>query len=676
MRVRTHRNMMAAITVALLAWVATGHAMAQTATASPDAPSDVAGENAANDDTAKAANANFVPAIEFLPDDLAGLVRVPNLPKVCDAASQTLLGQMLADPVMQPFLDSQRERARERLQSLGNRVGLKPDDLFDIASGEVVFAWLPFQNDRRRPYALCVVADVRDRAAEVASAMKQIDVDLLAGGWKRTDRDHLGQTVRVYDQKPKPGQLKIEQIAIAATPDRVIAADRDSVVTDLLAAIAKGGSAAPIADSEDFRTVLTRSARQMKRPFESGGGQIAAEWFARPFAMGRILRDAIQIDRGDDVDVLRLLEGQGFDAIRAAGGIVLVAGETYDILHRGYVLAPPTAPLPEKYSEAARMLRFPNAELRDIPAWVPQATAAYHRLQFDIENAFWASKSLVNEAVDDDIFDDIVEGIKEDRDGPQIDLKNNVLPNLDNEIHVLLDNTLPTELDSQRLLVAIKVRDATKIATAMKKMMEAEPDASLLDDVPGVPIYQVMRTEDELDDLEADLFDDFDDPAAEEDAPPPLLNQWTVATVSPGAGSPDPLLVISSHKELLIEVIRRVRDGGQGLGTEPQIVQLHEAAKDLGLTELALERLVRTRLTLRAKYELLRQGKLKDSDSIASNIFRRLTADEDVDVASLDAAKLPPLAAIEKYLPPGASMAQTTDDGWELIGFFLNQEVQ
>ena len=169
---------------------------------------------------------------------MAGLVRIPNLPRFCDAWKQTNAGRLLEEESMQPFIDSQRERVKNYLDSIDHRLGLRPEDLYEIASGEVVFSWLPFEKDKRRPFALCVIADTRGKKAKAEAAMEKIDKELTTGGWTRQDIKHQGETIRLYNIKPKPGQLKVEQIAITLSDVRIIAADRDSVVTELLDAVA------------------------------------------------------------------------------------------------------------------------------------------------------------------------------------------------------------------------------------------------------------------------------------------------------------------------------------------------------------------------------------------------------------------------------------------------------
>ncbi len=619
-----------------------------------------------------AAAAAYVPAIELLPDSIAGLVRIPNLPRFCDAWKKTNIGRLLEDESMQPFIDSQRDRAKSYLESFDNKVGIRAEDLYEIASGEVVVSWLPFEKDKRRPFALCVIADTRGMKAKSDAAMAKIDEDLKSGGWVRTDTTHRDQTVRIYNTKPKPGQLKVEQIAITLSDDRIIAADRDSVVTDLLDAIAGEPKGPAIGSLDVFKTVLTRSSQAIVDPVQAGGGTIAIEWFAKPFQMGRIVRESLKVDRGNQVDILKLLENQGFDAVNAAGGIFALAGNKYDVLHRGYILAPPTTKEPSKYEKAARMLQFVNTDLADLPLWVHEDAASFNRLNLRFEDAFWASETLINEAFGDEIFRDIIEGIREDEDGPQIDIAKNVLPNLDDQVILITDNTLPSDVNSERMLVAIRVRNADAIKIAIRKAMEVEPDASKMQVLPGVEIWRVQRGEGN-DDFDAELFGDLElgfDEAPTEEAP--LLDHWAIALVEKGPGSDAPYLMFSTHPDLLVLIAKRIQEVPKaGLQSLPRIKTVVDSLKQLGCEQPAYDRIVRMKLSMRAKYQLLRQGKLKESDSVLASVYRRIAEDAEGEEPAMDAAQLPPMAQIEKYFPDGGSYFETTDDGWAISGFLL-----
>jgi hypothetical protein len=504
--------------------------------------------------------------------------------------------------------------------------------------------------------------------------MEKIDKELTAGGWIRQDIKSQGETIRLYNVKPKPGQLKVEQIAITLNDVRIIAADRDSVVTELLDAVAGQPKGDAIASLDDFETVLTRSSQAIRDPIQAGGGTIAAEWFAKPFQMGRIVRESLEVDRGNQVDILKLLENQGFDALKAAGGVFAMAGQKYDLLHRGYVLAPPTTDQPSKYENAARMLQFENQPLADIPPWVHADAASFNRLHPKFEEAFWASETLINEAFGDEIFRDIIEGIRDDEDGPQIDIEKNVLPNLDNQVMLITDNTLPATVNSERMLVAIRIRDAAAIKAAIGKAMEVEPDASRMDVLPGVEIWRVQRDESSNDKFDAELFGDLElGFQADTKEQAPLLDHWAIAMVDKGPGSDAPYLMFSSHPDLLILVAKRIQDGAKGgLHSLPSIKSVAESLQELGCEQPAYDRAVRLKYSLRAKYQLLQQGKLKESDSVLASIYRRIFEDEEGgEPDPLNAAKLPPLEQIEAFLPDGGSYFETTEDGWAFTGFLL-----
>ncbi len=623
------------------------------------------------------ASGDYVAATELLPDSTAGVLRIPDFPSFCEAGKETNIGQLLNDPILEPFLEAQRERSKSYFDSIDAKVGLKPSDLYDVASGEVVVAWLPFEKDKRRPYSVCVIADARGLKDQVESTFEKIDQDLKAQGAAREDVEHNGQTVRIYRRQPKPGQLKIEEIVVTADDSRVIAADRDSVVFDLIDSIAGMPKGPAFNTLESYQTVTDRSHARLASDLDDSDGIVGLEWFARPFQMGRILREVFEVDRGKQVDILKLLENQGFNAVLAAGGVVGLNLDRFDLLHRGYILAPPTTPEPTRYELGARMLQFPNTKRDEVPDWVDRETASYLRFNWKMEDAFWAAETVINEAFGDDIFRPTVQDIRDDEEGPQIDIVKNVLPNLDDQAILVTDNTLPATIDSERMLVAIRVKDADVIREVVRKAMEVEPDVTTIDAVPGVQVWVVDR-EQSQDDFDSDLFADFgieDEAEIEEGAP--LLEHWAIALVDRGPGSDAPYLMFSSHPDLLILAAQRVLQGAPDAAAAeanpmPALQQAGEALRDLGADQVAIDRIVRPRLSLRVKYELLRKGELQNIDSVGASLLRRLfRGGETNEPDPLDASTLPPMEEIEQYLQPAGSYVESTDDGWTLNSFML-----
>lgn len=295
-------------------------------------------------------------------------------------------------------------------------------------------------------------------------------------------------------------------------------------------------------------------------------------------------------------------------------------------------------------------------------------------MNIKIEEAFWASETLINEALGDDIFRDIIDGIRDDEDGPQIDIAKDVLPNLDDQVVIITDNTLPVDIGSERMLVAVKISDANKIKEVIQKAMEVEPDAKQVEAFEGAEIWQVERGGGD-EDFDEDIFNDLDLGFEEEvvEEAPPLLDNWAIATVDKGPGSDSSYLMFSNNAALIVEAAERIRKGNDaGLATEDSIKRVLTAHRELGCVTPSLDRCVRLKLALRAKYELLKQGKLKESGSVLASFYRRFVeAEGSENTEPPDISKLPALEEIEKYFPDGGSFVETTENGWSLTSFLL-----
>ncbi len=615
---------------------------------------------------------DYVTPLSLISDTVAGVVVVPDMPEFCAAWKTTTLSAFANDDLMKLFVEAQRARAEQELLAADLKVGIKLRDLLEIASGEAVLAWQPFK-DPRRPYSIAIVADVRELYAKAQAAIEQVDKDLVASGATRKDVKRGDDAVRVYALKPKPGQLRIEQVAICLNKDRILASDRESIVMELLDAVDGKSAGTMVTATADFKRVREQIADRPKLDeVGADAGVVGLQWFARPLAMARIAKEAIGVDRGNQVDVVNLLERQGFDAIRAAGGEFTIGHRDFDLLHYGFVLAPPVTSEPSRYRLAARMLQFPNSTSTPIPRWVGKQIASYTRLNWNLSEAFWAAETLVDDALGQAMFKDMLDGIRDDEVGPRIDVAKNVVPNLGGHLILLTDNELPASESSERLLVAIEITSAQALRDAVKRMMEVEPDAALVDGVPGVEVYRVLKT-DEPTDFDAELFDDLGlGDAPDPDAPPPLLNQWAISVIA-NKSDKGGYLVFSSHPELLVETANRMLGDAQGgLGDTPEFKLLGEHLTAIGGDEFAIQRLVRIDLSLRVKYALLREGKLRDSDSLLASLFRR--AFDKIDAEGddpLGAKKLPPIEDVEKFFRPAGTYLRTTDDGWSLDGFLL-----
>ncbi|MEZ6086452.1 MAG: hypothetical protein R3C05_00140 [Pirellulaceae bacterium] len=339
--------------------------------------------------------------------------------------------------------------------------------------------------------------------------------------------------------------------------------------------------------------------------------------------------------------------------------------------HQTYVYAPPTTTLPSKYKLAARMLQFPNTDQKDPPSWVLPTVASYLDGSWKMEEAFWAAETLVNQAVGDEIFRRVVDGIKNDKDGPQIDLAKNIIANFQERLILTTDNVLPITAKSERVMIGVALQNPAIVKAAVDKAMKSDPNAKEFEYPHHQWIWQVTPPKVADDVFELEGFEDFEEFIDEPDGTegPPLLNQWATTVYGD-------YLLFSSHAQMLVDAIEHDRNAAKStLHAQPDFKRMREALLREEGPNRAVWRVLRSDLAFRAKYELFRRGELKDSDSVLAALIRRIfknPEDDDEEGVRIDGSKLPPFAVVSKHLQPSGVVFKTEDNGWLLRGIMLS----
>ena len=110
--------------------------------------------------------------------------------------------------------------------------------------------------------------------------------------------------------------------------------------------------------------------------------------------------------------------------------------------------------------------------------WVPRDVATYTTLYFDIGNAFKNFGSLFDELFgqgETGVWEEVKQSLKEDPNGPQIDLGARLDRSSRPAVSVLTDYQLPITTTSERLLFAIETKDPKAVAAAIEKLMKNDP---------------------------------------------------------------------------------------------------------------------------------------------------------------------------------------------------------
>lgn len=601
--------------------------------------------------------------ITLLPKAAQGYVRVIDMPRLRERWDTTELAKFAKDPALKSFWEDQRQDIETRLADAGWQLNIEAARLVDVASGEAVLSWIANPENRRKPYALALIVDVAGRTKDTEEMLASVDKQLKGKGATAKSLKVGAETVLQYTLPRKPGELLLQETFYSIAKDRLIASDDLALVEKMLAAQVKP-SADSLVEDTDYQTAIKRVDGLLNR------GEI--EYFVRPIGLARVIREISGKREGSrSTDVLKVLEDQGFGHFRAVAGRVEVGADGMDMLHQGAVIAP--KPLPG----SAAIVNTPNEVSWKLPDWIGGDVSAMINICWNIQESFWKSEGLMDGLADSPgVFKQFVKGMAENETGPKVDIAKEVLPYLTNDIISLSDCKEPITVDSRRTMIALRVLEPEKLFKVLERVMNNEPDAKLVE-FEGHKLWKVVR-EDSAEGLEIDAGDlgaDFgefgDQPMQSKPEDEPWLSNWAITIYGDQ-------LMFASHAELIQDCILQAKSGKPSpLASDVEYVRARQAIEQLanGRTGCSWQ-VLRSDLSYRVQYELFREGKLPQSQSMAATIMERLTQPKKElrgkEKQQIDGTKLPPFDQIRGYLQPGGMMFESTDDGWVYTGFLLS----
>jgi hypothetical protein len=339
---------------------------------------------------------------------------------------------------------------------------------------------------------------------------------------------------------------------------------------------------------------------------------------------------------------------------------------------------------PERFDLAARMLRFPNAAGLAPAAWVPRDVAGWAALQWDVKNAFGSAESLVDDIVGDKgVFDDVIASLKEDPDGPQIDVENDLVACLGTRVSVITDHVDPIGTDCERIVIAMEAADEARVAATVAKVMDADSDMRKID-IGGHVAWELIDHSMEIPKLEvetpggavAHADHDTNDEAHRRrqrlrEKEGRLLPHSTV-TVAKGH------LLIASHRDILERVVT-AEGGAATLATAPDYVAVQTELGKYVSAATASRGFGREDQAVRPTYELLRQGNMPKSQSLMGQMLNDLLGDGKpgtVREQKIDGSTLPEFEAVRRYFGTNGLAMESRSQGWYIVGLALPRSQQ
>jgi hypothetical protein len=612
----------------------------------------------------------LVSASDLIPQTTQGYLRIVNLPLFVERWNRTQLGLLGSDSRLKEFWEEQRVEIEKRFSNAGWQLNFRAEDIYDIASGQAAIAWIAKPQDAQKPYTVALVLDVAGNVVGTQSLLERIDKELKDRKATSQDLEYQGVKITQYTLPRGAGEIVVRESLYALVGDQLFAADELATMQGMIDA-SQGKLDASLSKLPLYITSTARLSENQHALNESD-----VEYFVQPTGLAKILRAIGGKPIASQTDALKVLENQGFAKVTAARGRVHFGSNEFDVFHDSFVLTDPPLPRP------VQVLDFPNVAGEKIPTWVGSEASTFLSMAWNAKEAFWKVDTIVDEmAGQKGVFESVIDGIKNDPVGPQIDIKTQVLPFLTPEIYSVGDTVDPITTESRRSLIAIRVNDPDgRLASVLDRAMTNEPDAKP-EDFKNIRIWKVSRSEN--DDDAAFESDDFGfgnktvKPPSQVQDEKPLLSNWAITVYHHSPQNPaDGFLMFASHAEMIKEAIdRNLLKKNSEFASENDVKRVIDTIEKLNKgNNPCVWQVSRTDKAFKMQYELFRQDKLPQSKSMIATILDRLLRPKD-EVKQTDQKvkgdKLPTFETIQEFLMPGGARAHSVVDGWSFSGFIL-----
>ncbi|MFM8634616.1 MAG: hypothetical protein ACKOEX_07380 [Planctomycetia bacterium] len=623
---------------------------------------------------------SFPPSESVFPATTKAWLSIPDGRGFGDAFKRSKYGQLINDPKMKPFVENFRKQLTESNGKRLANLGITPQDLENVPGGEIAAAAIEVDDGL---LATVLLVDTTGHDAEADALLATIRERLVERKATKLSVQGMPEQISVYQLPPSADSAIREgagsrqrRVAVARGPAVLVVGDHAATVADVFATLSKG-RADSLASLPGFVAVTKQCGPRVP------SSAAPLRWYIDPFGFAKgYQKTNPPREKRKGPDFVAILGRQGFDAVKAAGGFFVFDDGIHEMRHHAMIYAPPLAGrqpfAADRFDGAARILNFPDADTVAPPSWAPRDVSSWVSMLWDLQSAFASIESLVDDVVGEKgVFDDVIASLKEDPDGPQIDVEEDLVKCLGKRLTVVSDYAEPIDVESERLVIAIEAVDPERVAKTVAKSMSTDPDMQKVE-FNGHVIWELIDRSMAIPQLEVETpggaiahadHDDEDHDARRRrqrlrEREEKLLPHSAV-TVANGH------LLIASHRDFLERVLS-TKGGAEALAGAADYTAVAAELQRLLPGKAAVRSFNREDESIRPAYEMLRQGSMPKSKSMLGQVLNGLLGDGKegtVREQRIDGSTLPEFEAIRGYLGMGATGLQTLPDGWYITGF-------
>lgn len=653
---------------------------------------------------AEALSTDRISMDRVFPDSTKGFISTRSVSLLTEKWKETQIGTLMNDPIMQPFKDDFNNQLAKRME---DRFGLTLDGVVQAPEGAGAAGMIAIPG-KTPGYVL--VVDVSGRTENVRDKLENLSKKFLERGVKRTTEKYKGSEISVLTfpkrsetAKPaaeaaplRPAPLKPvkEPVATEETQrnayylvknDYLVIADQLHLA-QLMADRTDDSSKNALADVENYQIVMKRCIDDLPE-----GTEPLIRWYIDPLNYGESIRVLMQgpvaQKRKNKPSIFSVLKEQGFDAIQGIGGIVNIRTEDKEVVYRFFIHTK------KPYRLAMRMFVFPDSTNFVPPTWMPTDLARCSMFYVDPVAIFDNFGTLFDALImqgGTGVWKDILDGLETDPHGPQINIREEIVVHLGHRVLGMSRYELPISPQSESIIVCVELKEGKEEAMnkALQKLFDNDTEMQktkhksyilwhrvAAEDVimPGADLEGVPSLVSTPSGGAAKAGDDEEDEETEKDAEPFFPD--AAITVAKGC------LFVGTNSEYLKTILDRLDEKLPSIGDEAEYKEIDRIFASMGLTDKAhfMQFFVRTDATLQPTYELIRQGRMGQSQAVLGKALNAILMTEEEKEAgvrkqAIDGGKLPEFEKVRKYFGPSGLFGATEEDGYFFKGFLLEKE--
>jgi hypothetical protein len=620
---------------------------------------------------------------QLLPANTRAWLSVPDAEALDEALRRTDLGHMMEDSAVEPFISDLSDQIRKVLNERNMRFGMEIEDLGQIDSGEICFAGILIEpavdTEGAKPdSALVLMVDVSQTQDAAKEVIDRVNKNFIEREGTQEEYEVAGVKGYKWSFK-KPRGLRKKQFAYHAIAGSwLIATDHEGVFREIVERIV---ASEPPTSNLETQEIFQRARARCE--LDEAGGPAHVRWFIEPFGYIDLAQAIADEQRPADKqrrdNFAEIFKNEGFSAIKGVAGNIRFADGAHDIAHRTFVYAPPVPAAGEdRFERAAGILDFDVASDAPLapPDWIPSGVAAYADVNWDLPKVVDKIGTLIDALYGGEgSFERLLHELEHQPNGPRVSVRK-LVASLESRVTIASVIQTPITEDSEKMVVGIKIRqDESFVRDAVKRLVGSDGFAVPFGEYEMIVLAR--EQEEELDELEFE-FEAFGDESAEEEQKPhkPLFEKL-VFVVAKG------WLFVCNDEEFLRSVVTNMdSQPGQELVKAADYQRVATALDSLIPSDQpSMRQFGRLSVALRANYEMMRQGKMVESNTLLARVLNRILTPEDAEGDTpreqvIDGSKMPEDfdTHVAKYLGPAGTVMQTLDDGWLITGVLLKAE--